>query len=468
MVRSPIRSTLYRSAGRAVIWAVVAGCLVPLASAQVAKKNKEAKGPRALGLLELSSDGKAHLIPIAIMIDGKFYDAGAYKASPVPLALWSETVYEGEKSGVPQGLFTVGGALERTPGNWLAEGKWRPAGSEPKAHQPESSKPKMGDEDEGPPKLRRGASDAPDSAKTTQAPSSQPADDKKTTQSSSGSPTPASPPPPTASKDNPPAEMAPEAASSDTNDDDPNRPILKRGKPETQAAEHPQVGASTGVPRRSIADASKTGAKPDAKSDAKKVTQEAIPAISDAHGPEPRPYSYDIKPEEEQKYRKGMLALAADALLARVKEVTPRVPGARPSPRASARRPAKPEQPTFDNVQFRAFDLWNTNEPVFVLSATAHMQQPAGDSANPAPVYYVTLVAKNNIYDELRKLYAGVTDDHHLDQTPRLELIDAVDADGDGRGELLFRRISDAGSAWGVYRAGADQLFPLVEGTPGQ
>jgi hypothetical protein len=80
--------------------------------------------------------------------------------------------------------------------------------------------------------------------------------------------------------------------------------------------------------------------------------------------------------------------------------------------------------------------------------------------------YFVTLVAKKNIYDELRKLYAGVTDARHLDETPRLELIDAVDADGDGRGELLFKRISDVGSTWGVYRAGADQLFPLFEGTP--
>jgi len=94
------------------------------------------------------------------------------------------------------------------------------------------------------------------------------------------------------------------------------------------------------------------------------------------------------------------------------------------------------------------------------------MPQPASASAEPSQVYYITLVAKKNIYDELRKLYAGVTDDRHLDQTPRLELVDAVDADGDGRGELLFRRISDAGRAWGVYRAGADQLFPLFEGTP--
>jgi len=433
--------------------------------AQVAKKSKQAKGPRALGLLELSSDGKAQLIPIAIMVDGKFYDAGAYKASPVPQALWSDTVYEGEKTGVTQGLFTVGGALQRTPGNWLAEGKWRPAGSEPRTRKSEPSKPRMGDEDEGPPKLRRGDSGKPDAETTSPAPPTPSAEDKKTP-SSSPAPDVSSPQGGTTSRDTPPAAANPQVPSPDANDDDPNRPVLTRGKPETQGAGHPQVGASTGVPRRPVTVIPKPATKLDTQSEAKK-TRETIPAISDANGPEPRPYSYDIKPAEEQRYRKGMLALASDALHSRLKEMMPTVPGAKPAPRPSARRTVKTEPPTFNDVQFRAFDLWNTNEPVFVLSATAHMPQSAADSANP-PAYYVTVVAKNNIYDELRKLYAGVTDDHHLDQTPRFELIDAVDADGDGRGELLFRRISDAGSSWGVYRAGADQLFPLFEGAPAQ
>jgi hypothetical protein len=309
-------------------------------------------------------------------------------------------------------------------------------------------------------------SDKPDTAKTAP-PSSTPSGDDKKTPAPSTTPAPpaassTSPQPP---KDSASADKQPNVAPSDANDDDPNRPILKRGKPETESAAHPEVGASTGVLRRPMGDAVKTGAKPDAK----KTTQQTIPAISDAGGPEPRPYSYDIKPDEEQKYRKGMLGLATDALVARIREISPAAPSTKPGARtATPRRQPRAPQPTFDDVQFRAFDLWNTNEPVFVLSATAHMPQAAGASAEPSLAYYITLVAKKNIYDELRKLYAGVTDDHHLDETPRLELIDAVDADGDGRGELLFRRISDAGKSWGVYRAGADQLFPLFEGTPGQ
>ena len=51
--------------------------------------------------------------------------------------------------------------------------------------------------------------------------------------------------------------------------------------------------------------------------------------------------------------------------------------------------------------------------------------------------YSVLLIAYPDIYNNLHKLYYGVTDKLHLDVIPRLELIDAVDADGDGRGELL-------------------------------
>jgi hypothetical protein len=36
-----------------------------------------------------------------------------------------------------------------------------------------------------------------------------------------------------------------------------------------------------------------------------------IPAISDAGGPDPRPYTYDMKPAEEAIYRSKMLDLAA-------------------------------------------------------------------------------------------------------------------------------------------------------------
>jgi hypothetical protein len=428
--------------------------------AQLSRKPKQA-GPRAVGLLEVSADGSAHLIPIAILVDGKFYDASAYKASPVPFAIWGETVYEAERTGVPQGLFTVGEVLH-TGTSWLAEGKWRPAGSEPAKKHHDDSKPKM-DEDEGPPKLRRSEAEksAPPSAPPSASPeakappaTSGPADTKPATA------------PPLATK--PPDDASPAASSTpsyntSSNDDDPNRPVLQRGK--THAV-GPAAGSASAL---KTTPATTQGAATKTEKDKKNAPPQLIPAISDAGGPDPRPYSYDIKPDEEQNFRKKMLALATDAVLARAKQIAPAVPGAEPAPRPARppRSAAKGPQPGFEDVQFRAFDLWNTNEPVFVLSAKAHMPKGSGPSAEAADdlTYFVTLVDKVDIYGDLRKLNTTVTDTRHLDEFPRLELIDAVDADGDGRGELLFRQVSDTGSAWAIYRAGADQLFPLFQGT---
>ena len=77
-----------------------------------------------MGLLQLAPSGKAHLIPITILYDGEFYDASAYKAAPVPMALESGTVYEAVRAGVSQGLFTVSSAL-RGNNTWTGEGTWQ-------------------------------------------------------------------------------------------------------------------------------------------------------------------------------------------------------------------------------------------------------------------------------------------------------------------------------------------------------
>ena len=90
---------------------------------------------------------------------------------------------------------------------------------------------------------------------------------------------------------------------------------------------------------------------------------------------------------------------------------------------------------------------------------------PPPNVANRDTQCFITLVARQDTYGELKKAFTNITDNLHLDAIPRLELIDAVDADGDGRGELLFRKISDAGRAFNLYRVIGDQLYPLFEGT---
>ena len=51
---------------------------------------------------------------------------------------------------------------------------------------------------------------------------------------------------------------------------------------------------------------------------------------------------------------------------------------------------------------------------------------------------FVTLIAQPDLYGGIVVLAKNVTDATSLDLTPRMRLIDAVDAEADNRGELLF------------------------------
>ncbi len=427
---SPRRSPLYRNALVAVILLACAATWVSGqgTTTQYGRKSVS-KGPRAVGLLYLTPKGKARLTPVAIYVDGKFFDAGSYKGTPVPMALDFGVVYEGFRTGESQGLFTITqpGQLNH---DWMAEGTWLPAGAKP----PETSKkyetPVIEDND-APPKLHR-------------------KDERKTdsTEKKPAEPAPSTPAPP--AKSAPPTNVAKNTPEPEPIND-PNRPILRRGKPDPKTRHEAMKNFDEdefGIP-------SKSG-KPAAQK-AKPSDVQIIPAISDAAGPDPRPYTFDTKPEELASYRTKMLDLAATQLSARVKEPQPASKTAR-----TARTPAA--KPAFDDVQLHIFDLSSSNEPVLVLSATTRvMTTAAGLSDVPQEI---TLIARTNLEGELRKLFFSATDPRHLDETPRMELIDAVDADGDGRGELVFRRIFDSGSAYAIYRVTADRLWPLYEPIP--
>jgi hypothetical protein len=195
-------------------------------------------------------------------------------------------------------------------------------------------------------------------------------------------------------------------------------------------------------------------------------------AISDAGGAEFQPYTYDLKPDEERQFRNKMLELSADEVRAHTKQLAAeRLASTDKTGTSKQRTPAatKPVQPSFEDVQLRLFDLSNSNEPTLVLTASARLaQRPNTPEASADLQYFVTLVARQDLNGDFHKAFSSVTDTRHLDVEPRLELIDAVDADGDGRGELLFRKIYDTGSAFVVYRVIGDQLYPLFEGTPGE
>jgi hypothetical protein len=224
-------------------------------------------------------------------------------------------------------------------------------------------------------------------------------------------------------------------------------------------------GATGGTP---AANAAKIAA-----ADAGKGAIQSIPAISDASGPEPRSFAFEWLKDEEGERREQMMALAKAQVRAYVeaqaKGKTTATITPKPAAPQTTRHPqgAKPKDPILENVQMTAYDLWTTNQPVLIFAADAHMPPPAAGSAHAEAdsdlQYSILLVAYPDIYHNLHKLYAGVTDKYHLDITPRLELIDAVDADGDGRGELLFRKVSDNGNGWVIYRATADKLWKMFD-----
>ena len=490
---------LYRTARRAVILAGLAAALVQSLPAQSAAAKKAIKGPRALGVVQLLPNGKARLIPVTILWDGEFYDASAYKAAPVPMALESGTVYEGIRTGVSQGLFTVTSALHGN-NTWRGDGTWQTASAIAAAKEAAAkkravmSKPAP-EPPEGPPVLRRAspkpksgddpsAGSAPSSGPTSSpssssapAPSSsapEPADSNRPVLKRPAADTSASASTPSSeadadsdrpvlkrpASDTPPAAAAPSPAVAEAQAEaDPDRPMLKRGAP--TAEELKKRSAATSAFAKSGKDAPKGSTPALTAVVSSPSAAQLIPAISDAAGPDPRPYAYILKPEEELKLRKKILLLAADEVQAWAAQ--PESAGTKPAARTASK--AKVPQPAFEDIQLHAFDLSNSNEPIVVMTAKARM--PVRPNTTSDLQYVITLVARDDMYGELHKVFASVTDNHHFDVLSRLELIDAVDADGDGRGELLFRQVSDGGSAFVLYRVIGDRLWPLFQGTPG-
>ena len=85
------------------------------------------------------------------------------------------------------------------------------------------------------------------------------------------------------------------------------------------------------------------------------------------------------------------------------------------------------------------FELTYGSGATMVL--TAHTDGP------PRSQKFVTIIAQPDLYGNVRVLLKSVTDLAHLDETPRMRLVDAVDALADNRGELLFELRGDGPAA---------------------
>ncbi len=417
-----MRQPLYRNPRRAVICCALLAGLVAGAVGQAPRPRQKEPALRALAVLELTGDSKAlgrgRLGPVYVLEDGKYYDAGLYKVRPRPMAVEAGTVYEAERSGEPAGLFTVEQAVERERA-WFAVGGWVPREFE-QAKPAKSVTVKTGEDDE-PPVLRRPK------------PGGDKAEGKAPGQRPGGTPAGATPAGAT------PAEAPPEP-------EDPDRPVLRRGKPRQR-----QQDAAAFLEEFAKSSVSVANRGP-----------ERLVAISDASLPPRRPYAFPWVRDEEERLTRAITEMAQTALAKSLEAQASKPGSAKPASGARrAKRPQPAAPPVLEDVRVHAFDLNNDNNVEVVLTARHTAAATAGEAARN---YYVTLVAAVAIGGELRRLLASVTDEQRLDSVPRLELIDAVDAEGNGDGELLFRRVGRTRQSYELFRVGMDKLWTLFEG----
>ncbi|MFL6439088.1 MAG: hypothetical protein ACJ71Q_16035 [Terriglobales bacterium] len=374
-------------------------------------QSKKPGGPRAIGVVTWNGDdptptpSASVLTPVAILVDGRYYDAELYQAQPQPLAIDSGVVYSVLKSGEEIGTFNLAAARERD-GIWYGTGFFdlkTAKTAKPTAPAPAKS---AAAPEEDRPRLRRG---------------------------------PAPPPPPKAQTD----------AVLSSIDRDPERPTLRHHTPEEQQAKKQASG-----PQKEFVP----------------PAMHMLVAVSDAGGPEPRSFAFHAKAGELDQLQSAMEKLARAELEKQRKTPQPtasKTTATRAHSHAATHGPAhtpthaQPPRPTIQlqNPKFGAFDVNYDNAPIVIYSATANV-----DGAKK----YITVGAWQEIDGSMRKVFAQTTDDQHLDVYPRLEVIDAVDASGNGRGELLFRAYGDQGSRFVLYHPGPDSLNLLFDSARGE
>jgi len=446
---------------------------------QVTKQSKDTPDLRAIAVLEWTGDQDkpktSRLVPITIYDGQALQDGNVYLARPQPLALAGEVEYELEKNGQPIGLYDIKNAGQEE-GLWVGYGSWKalpsakPAPPKPivdEGFDPNDDKPvlhRRHPADSSNPSKTGSDSGSSSGSETTSAPTDpdRPTLHKKSgsDDSSSSSPSPAADPdqPTLHKKDSDDAASTKTADSdrpvlhkssraSDANDGehtdsaDPDRPHLLRGKP---SGNGPDVLPSLmGLP----AD-----------------MQQAV-AVSDAKTRPEHPWSYSwANPGDEEKMKASLEDIARQALGLK----TPPPPAPKRASTKSHAKPASPSEPLpLMDEKFRVFELAYGSGATMVLSA--HTDAP------PQKQKFITLIAQPDLYGNALVLLKSVTDNAHLDETPRMRLVDAVDALADNRGELLFELRGATQRQFALYRVlrgTAEKIFVTGGGeygvTPGE
>ena len=507
---------LYRALRSLVAVWLIALLTIP-SSAQL-RSSKLKKGPRAIAVVrwQTNAQGKAvpRLLPVLVIEEGKYYDANLYRAAPRPMALEPGVVYEAQDKGEALGYFTVRNARSGLTRQWYGLGEWEsiagaaapelrerpqtaelvkevPKGTTPAATESvddrEIKKKKTVYDEEGKeiPEGKEPAEDKPPTMKRQEgdidrlpqvappkkeAPKPEKAEDD--------------PERPRLKRETPgatPAAKAQErvtepaaAPAKKAGDDDPNRPILRRGKGQQKTGtSESEESAGTPVPARVQARGDVSSLQARQPSGFATRTFEAV-AVSDAEDTESHPdfrFRWTESEREELTARMRQLAEQEAQKFVTSKGETPAAPRTPVSRTRTARTQTPRTQTprtqgnaraatTLTDTQIAGLDLDSNNYAELVYSGRA--------SLDSGKTLFVTLVARTDVDGNPRKLFSAVTTSDRLDVTPRLEFVDVVDADGDHRGELLFRRIREGGAEFVLYRVGVDAITELFHGGNGE
>jgi hypothetical protein len=404
------------------------------------EKPSAASTLRAIAVLEWTGDrnhpNATRLVPVSLFDGEHLQDGGLYLARPVPLALDSGTEYEVEGAGLPQGWFDIDGARE-IGNDWFGFGKWKPYVPPPPKKLHPSRNPPIVVHD------KSGDADKPHFVRRDQSTNSQ-------TQSST-----------------PSAQKPSDTAQASSAPVDPDRPRLRRrpdeDKPQQQAAaaapETPSAAPDPDRPRL------EHGKPEELKNEAKPLEEvpvgmEQAVAVSDASNVGKQTFAFEWASSADAANAQKQLEAQAVQLLAAEK------PGnAPPQPttvhrtraRRAIQRKPKPLDPAslLTDVHFNAYALTYGSGATLVLTARAASSTRS-----------IAVIALQDIYGKIQVLWHSITDDEHLDVTPRMKFIDAVDPRGDGRADLLFEERNNTDRRFALYAVGADRAEQVFASDP--
>ena len=448
------------------------------ASAQMHKVDKPEKVVRAVGVYEWTGElGKptaSRLVPVSVFIDGGLEDAGVYLARPVPFALGQGTEYELDLAGLPKGDVALESAAHvQTPDDaytdgWMGYGNFRapvvavakaPTGkSRPgsmsgtiKVADADEDKPHFASRSEDATKGKGASGDAASGADAgTAAAGSSGGSDTTAADDPADRPTLKRRVPETAAdakKDKKKKQPTASVTGVGSLNDDPDRPVLHRGGAAAEAAEVPKL---MGVP----------------------ADMHQMVAVSDAATRAAHPFARPWETEEERTAVLGtMRGMATAQLAAYAKGAAGGATAGRktgtaaggsgsgsgsgasgtvPRLRAGAGSGVKSRKvgavtpPALLEEEVRGFLLSYGGAPTYVYTAHTAGQ---GDALR-----YVTVVTQVGAGSELQQAMSNVTDAAHLDRTPWMRLVDAVDAEASNRASLLFELRGKEARQFALYR----------------